>query len=133
MAITDTSPTETSAALAATTSPSTSTGSVVPTPGGLAGVFGTGDHKTLGRLYIGFSLVFGTMSLGLWAWFGIDAASSVHSDHSFLAFTLAQLGLVFLFLVPLFVGLATAIVPLQVGANTIAFPRAVFRWRVLTV
>ncbi len=122
MAITDTSPTETAAGSAP--GMSQPTGSIVPNPRGLAGILGSGDHKTIGRLYIGVSLLFGLLTFGLLGWFGIDAMADTHSDYAISAFTLAQLGLVFLFLLPLFIGLATAIVPLQVGANTIAFPRA---------
>ncbi len=122
MAITDTSPTET--ATGSAPGASDPTGSAVPNPRGLAGILGSGDHMTIGRLYIGTSLLFGLLTFGLMGWFGIDAMSDVHSDRAPQAFTLGQLGLVFLFLMPLFIGLATAIVPLQVGANTIAFPRA---------
>jgi len=121
MAITETSPTPT--AEASTTASSTPP-SIVPTPRGLVGVLGTGDHKTIGRLYVGFSLLFGVGALALLGYFGVDAMATEHDTHAFLGFTLGQLGLVFLFLMPLFTGLATAIVPLQVGASTIAFPRA---------
>ena len=38
--------------------------------------------------------------------------------------TLAQVGVFFLGLIPALLGLAICIVPLQVGASTIAFPRA---------
>jgi heme/copper-type cytochrome/quinol oxidase subunit 1 len=121
MAITETSPTEMAVA---STAPSTTHASIVPTPQGLAGVLGSGDHKTIGRLYIGFSLLFGVGSLAVWAYFGIDAMATEHQGSAFPALTLGQLGPVFLFLLPLFIGLATAVVPLQVGASTIAFPRA---------
>jgi cytochrome c oxidase subunit 1 len=121
MAITETSPTEMAVA---STAPSSTHASIVPTPQGLAGVLGSGDHKTIGRLYIGFALLFGVGALAMGAYFGIDAMATDHQSNAFLGFTLSQLGLVFLFLLPLFIGLATAIVPLQVGASTIAFPRA---------
>jgi heme/copper-type cytochrome/quinol oxidase subunit 1 len=122
MAITDTHPTtepgSDAAAPAAT--------SAFPQPRGVAAVIGTGDHKTLGRLYIGFSLFFGVGALVLTALFNVNGVKDISllSDHAFQFFTLGQLGLGFLFLLPLFIGLATAVVPLQVGARTIAFPRA---------
>jgi cytochrome c oxidase subunit 1 len=121
MAITETSP---SSLAAASSAPATSDASLMPDPQGLLGVLGSGDHKTIGRLYIGFSLLFGVGALAMWAYFGIDAMATEHDAHAFLGLTFGQLGLVFLFLLPLFTGLGTAIVPLQVGASTIAFPRA---------
>ena len=39
-------------------------------------------------------------------------------------FSLYSIGMVFLFTVPLFLGVAICVVPLQVGARTLAFPRA---------
>ena len=94
-------------------------------PDGIAGFIGTGDHKALGRAYIIASLLFGIGAVGL------DAAYRAHQAKSFLPsgsvnqiYTLGHLGLVLLFAIPLFLGLATFLVPLQVGARTIAFPRA---------
>jgi len=130
MAITETSTTKTDAqSLAPSTESAVSTGSTgspVPAPRGLAGVLGSGDHKTIGRLYIGFSLLFGLAAFGLWVAFGLEAMKDLASqtDRGFWNFTLSQLSLILLFVIPLFVGLATAIVPLQVGASTVAFPRA---------
>lgn len=122
MAITDTHTTPEIGSGASATGGS----SAFPQPRGIAAVIGTGDHKTLGRLYIGFSLCFGVLSLALTALFNVNGVKdmSVMADHSFQFFTLGQVGLAFLLLIPLFVGIATAVVPLQVGASTIAFPRA---------
>lgn len=123
MAITET-PTTTDAPVADTRA--TPAGYVEPT--GLGAVLGSGDHKTVGRLYIGFSLVFGVVAFaltGLSDLQGIgDGGTLLGLSSAFPVFTLGQLSLVLLFAVPLFLGLATAIVPLQVGANTVAFPRA---------
>jgi cytochrome c oxidase subunit I len=90
----------------------------------------TGDHKTIGRLYIAFSLIFLLVALvmGVLVGFersdlsGIDLLGAV--DTYFQAWTLWKVGLIVLAVVPLFVGLAIAIVPLQVGSPAIAFPRA---------
>ena len=34
----------------------------LPLPSGIAGVLGSGDHKTIGRLWIGCSLIFGVLA-----------------------------------------------------------------------
>jgi heme/copper-type cytochrome/quinol oxidase subunit 1 len=94
-------------------------------PGGLAGFIGTGDHKALGRAYI-----FGALLLGVAA-VALDGLYHAHQAKSFLPndtvgqiYTLSHIGLVLLFAIPLFIGLGTYLTPLQVGARTIAFPRA---------
>jgi heme/copper-type cytochrome/quinol oxidase subunit 1 len=99
-------------------------------PAGLHSIVTTGDHKVLGRLYIGFSFLFflGAIALGLLnALEKADTASlNVFSDATtyFQSYWMYRLGLVFLVVLPLFIGLATAIVPLQVGSPSIVFPRA---------
>lgn len=126
MAMTDTT-TKHKSVSEADAPPTAARTSLIPAYPGVAGVLGTGDHKTLGRLYIGFSLVFGLVGLVAMAVFALSINADsvvVDADKAFSAFTLGQLSLVFLFLVPFFIGLATAITPLQVGASTIAFPRA---------
>lgn len=86
---------------------------------------GSSDHKTLGRLFIGFSLVFGVAAWVLVALSSFqDAEDVLSTDSVFQVFTLGRIGLVFLFALPLFLGLAVYLVPLQVGASTVAFPRA---------
>lgn len=90
-------------------------------------IFGTGDHKAIGTVYVVAALLFGVAG---WV---VNALVSLHAvgDGSFLSadafqtmFTLDRLGLILLVAVPLFLGLATYVVPLQVGAATVAFPRA---------
>jgi cytochrome c oxidase subunit 1 len=126
MAITETPTNELPPATEA--SADVATGFAVPAPRGVAGVLGSGDHKTLGRLWIGTSLVFGVVSLAFLAWFEVDAMTRSTTagvkESAAAHFTLGTVGLVLGFLVPLFIGLATLVVPLQVGAATIAFPRA---------
>jgi cytochrome c oxidase subunit 1 len=93
----------------------------------LAQVLGSGDHKTLGRLYIGLALVFGLVAWalqGISALDGIEGSDLVADDAAFQLYTLGKFSLVFLAGVPLLIGLATYVVPLQVGSSTIAFPRA---------
>ena len=88
---------------------------------------GSSDHKTIGRLFIGFSLVFGAAAWVLVALSSLQDIKDVDvlpKDSVFQVFTLGRLALVFLFALPLFIGLAVYLVPLQIGASTIAFPRA---------
>ncbi len=95
---------------------------------GLASLFGSGDHKVIGRLFIGFSLLMGIGSfaaLGLTALSQKAGTSFPKADWVLQLSTLGRVGAVFFFLVPLFLGLAVYVCPLQVGAATVAFPRAV--------
>jgi heme/copper-type cytochrome/quinol oxidase subunit 1 len=98
----------------------------MPEHGGVAGVLGSGDHKTIGRLYVTFSLAFGAVGLVVLGWFYLEAAMDPASQtaRAFQNFTLGSIAATFILIVPLLLGLATAVVPLQVGARTIAFPRA---------
>ena len=97
---------------------------------GLAGLLSSGDHKTIGRMWIVVSLLLGAFVLvcGLLlhlertALPGIQVFAGIESFWQF--FTLYRVGLVFLFAVPLWIGLATYMVPLQIGARGVAFPRA---------
>lgn len=88
---------------------------------------GSSDHKTIGRFFIGSSLLFGVLALGLAALAALHQIADVDlldADVVFQVLTLSRLGLAFLFAIPLLLGLAIYLVPLQVGAATIAFPRA---------
>lgn len=90
-------------------------------------VFGSGDHTTLGRLWIGAALLVGIAGWVVTALVGanqIGDADLFSEDATFAMFTLGRVGLVLLVVVPLLLGIATLVVPLQVGANTVAFPRA---------
>lgn len=87
----------------------------------------TTDHKRIGRLFLGFSAVgaLGVAVLGVLL--GLDRAIS---DRSILGsdvvpqlFAAFRIGLVFAVVVPALLGLAIAVVPLQVGARSLAFPR----------
>ena len=98
-------------------------------PTGLAAVVGSGDPRTVGRLFIGTSLLFLLMAGVVAILVGferIDLAGFevLDSDVVRQLFTLQSIAAVFLGVLPLLIGLATAVVPLQVGASTVAFPRA---------
>lgn len=98
-----------------------------PAPSGLAGWLTTSDHKRVGRLYLATSLVFlvvGNVVGLIVAAERIDSGLQILSDDTFgQVYTLHGEVAVLLFLVPFFLGLATYLVPLQVGASDIAFPR----------
>lgn len=98
-------------------------------PTGLAAVLGSGDHKVIGRLYIVTALIYGLVVLTIGGLLGFEStdpgAINVFSSSSvFQFFTLYRVGTVFLLAMPLVVGVAMVVVPLQVGARAIAFPRA---------
>src|SRR5262245_21288317 len=98
-------------------------------PSGLAAVVGSGDPRTIGKLFVGTSLLFLLASGVIGALVDIEQADSsgseiFHADTALRLFTLHSTAALFLGVLPLLIGLATAIVPLQVGASTVAFPRA---------
>jgi heme/copper-type cytochrome/quinol oxidase subunit 1 len=98
-------------------------------PAGLAGILGSGDHKTLGRLWVMASmvhLVLVALATVLVSAERIDSATFdvLGADWALQVETFRFIGAVFLLVLPLTVGVATTVVPLQVGASTLAFPRA---------
>ncbi len=126
MAMTETRPeTETE-----TANPVASPSDGAPRPaGGLAGVLGTGRHRSIGRLWVGTSLVFLALSGGLGEALGSrrlqpDHYGAFSADNFSQSLSLHGISGVFLFAIPVLVGLATIVVPRQVGMHTIAFPRA---------
>jgi cytochrome c oxidase subunit 1 len=94
---------------------------------GLAGWLTTSDHKRIGRLFIGTSLVFlltaAVLTVLLWIERLESGADLLKNDTFPQVFTLQGEALALLFVVPFFLGLATYLVPLQVGSPEIAFPR----------
>jgi cytochrome c oxidase subunit I+III len=113
---------------------------LVPPPErpGLAGWLTTSDHKKIGRLYVASALLFGLVATVVGT---VLAAEAVHSGFDLVdareylqLLTLHQEAAVWLFAVPLLLGLATFVVPLQVGSPEIAFPRgaATAFWTYLT-
>ena len=123
MAVTETPP-ETVAA-ASETAPSAPRSQAT----GLAAVLGSGDHKVIGRLYLATSIIFGFGMLVLGTAVALEGVEPAKlnvftKDTAFQFFTLYRLGTLFLLALPLVIGLALTVVPLQVGARTVAFPRA---------
>lgn len=98
----------------------------------------TTDHRTVGSLIIGAALLLGTLgsALGAFVSHRVDAVvgdrlprsgwlgGSPNGGFSFARLFLAHgVGMVFLVVVPLFLGLATIAVPAQIGSARMAFPR----------
>jgi hypothetical protein len=96
---------------------------------GLYRLVASNDHKMVGRLWIGASLLFlvATTILGVVSSLertsldGIDIFGDVPTY--FQAWTLFRTASIFMVAIPLFIGIATVVTPLQVGSPSIAFPR----------
>jgi heme/copper-type cytochrome/quinol oxidase subunit 1 len=98
-------------------------------PTGLAALVGSGDPRTVGKLFVGTSLLFLLVAAATSVLVGFERVDLsgfevLGRDAVLQVFTLQSTAAVFLGVLPLLIGLATAVVPLQVGASTIAFPRA---------
>jgi cytochrome o ubiquinol oxidase subunit 1 len=87
----------------------------------------TTDHKRIGRLFIAVSLIDLLGLIVIAALLGIeriDANSSMLDINAIpQLFALYRIGLTFIVLVPLLLGVAIAVVPLQLGARSLTFPR----------
>src|SRR3954447_16175887 len=94
---------------------------------GLAGWLTSSDHKRVGRLWIATSLLFLLVGGVLGELLGgerLGSGADILKNGTFAQVsTLHGETAVLLFLVPFFIGLATYLVPLQVGSPEIAFPR----------
>ena len=93
----------------------------------LAGWLSSTDHKIIGHLYLitsfGFFLIAGLMAMIMRAQlFGPD--NHIVSDQQYnQLFTMHGTIMLLLFATPLFVGFTNEIMPLQIGAPDVAFPR----------
>jgi heme/copper-type cytochrome/quinol oxidase subunit 1 len=85
----------------------------------------TTDHKRVGRQYVVVALLFALAGAAMGALVGLEGAGSgdLLKGAADQVLSLYRVGLTFLVAVPLVVGVATAVVPLQVGSRAIAFPR----------
>ena len=104
----------------------------------VASLVTTSDHKRIGRSFLYLSLLLGVGLIGLGAVLGFER---IQTDSTFLnenalsqLFSLWRVGLVFMVAIPVMLGLAISLVPLQVGARSLAFPRlaALGLWTWLT-
>lgn len=85
------------------------------------------DHKTIGTLFIAVAMVFlvatGVLALILRAQLTAPDTDLLQVSTYRQLFTLHGVFGIFLFLAPAWIGVATAMVPLQIGASRLAFPR----------
>ncbi len=96
---------------------------------GIGGWFSTTDHKRLGRLLIGTSVLTGILGLVLRLIVTIEATDAsgyviLDADNYRQMFAISMDSILYLLLMPFFIGIAFVVVPLQVGARSIAYPRA---------
>ena len=85
------------------------------------------DHKVIGTLFVAAALLFlvvgGALAGGLRAQLATSELEVLGANTYRQLFTMHGVMMVFLFLLPLWLGLVTAMVPLQIGATRMAFPR----------
>ena len=128
MTVTETKPVEADEPSSTEVVPAAPLAPPPPPPEGPIGMLGTADHKTIGKLLGGLGLLFlgGALVLAaLVAFEGADASSFQLLDENtyFQVSTLSVLGMVLLGAMPALLGVAIYVVPLQIGASSIAFPR----------
>jgi len=88
----------------------------------------TTDHKKIGVMYLFFSffafLVGGMLALGVRAQLATPSGSLVTDPDSYNAlFTMHASAMLFFFIIPIWAGWGNYIVPLQIGALDMAYPR----------
>lgn len=110
------------------TSPTAARSKAKRSPGALAVKWITStDHKTIGYMYLivsfAFFLLAGVMALAIRAELAIPGLQFVTNDQYNQLFTMHGTIMLFLFATPLFVGFGNVIMPLQIGAPDVAFPR----------
>ena len=97
---------------------------------GLFDALTTTDHKRIGRLWLRSGVLALLAATIVGVVLTVENSNSSADDifggvnNYFQYFSAYRFGLVLLVVAPLFVGLATVVVPMQVGAPNIAFPRA---------
>ena len=90
----------------------------------------TSDHKVIGRIWIRLSLLMLAAATVVGAVVGFEQTDTTDIDvlgglnGYFQMWGLYRFGMVLMVAAPLFIGLATIVVPMQVGSTNIAFPRA---------
>ena len=97
---------------------------------GLYAWLSTSDHKVIGRIWIRLSLLLLVAATAVGAAVAFEQVDGTDTDifgglnGYFQMWGLYRFGMVLLVVAPLFIGLATVIVPMQVGSSNVAFPRA---------
>jgi cytochrome c oxidase subunit 1 len=96
-------------------------------PGRLLDWVTTTNHKTIGKLYIGASLIFflagGVMAELMRTELATPALTFLSKNGYNELFTIHGTTMIFLFIAPIGLGFANYFVPLQIGAPDMAFPR----------
>jgi cytochrome c oxidase subunit 1 len=94
---------------------------------GLVAWLTTTDHKKIGVLYIASAFVFfciaGLMSLVMRAELAVPELQLVGLETYNQLFTMHGTAMIFFFATPMVIGLANYLIPLQIGAPDVAFPR----------
>src|SRR5213596_530604 len=87
----------------------------------------TTDHKKIGVLYLTTTFLFfltgGLLALGIRTQLATPDTGFLNAQQYNAAFTMHGVTMVFLFVVPVWTGFANFIIPLQLGARDMAFPR----------
>ena len=87
----------------------------------------TGDHKKIGIMYFVFSFLFfllgGLLALFVRAELALPGLQLFTADQYNQFFSMHGTTMIFMAIIPMLAGLANYIVPLQVGARDMAFPR----------
>ncbi|MCY4068578.1 MAG: cbb3-type cytochrome c oxidase subunit I [Acidimicrobiaceae bacterium] len=120
---------------AAAASPAPSADSATSTPDSAAQVLAqrivTSDGAAVGRLFVAVSLLWGLFAAVLAALVAFGRSDAVEPAELFSGlnayfrmWTLYRMSLLLLVLLPLLLGVAMVVVPRQVGASNLAFPRA---------
>jgi cytochrome c oxidase subunit I len=93
----------------------------------LLDLLSTTDHKTIGRMYLATSFAFfvfaGALAMVMRAELARPGLQIVSADQYNQLFTVHGTVMMLLFATPTFTGFANAIMPLQIGAPDVAFPR----------
>lgn len=102
-----------------------------PRPAGVAGVVTANDCRTVGRSFMAVSLAFAVAAAVIGVLTRLERIDPAAPDQVlgglnswFQMWTLYRAALVLLVVMPLFLGLAMAVVPSKLGAAGLAFPRA---------
>jgi heme/copper-type cytochrome/quinol oxidase subunit 1 len=93
----------------------------------MAAVLTTSDHKVIGRLFVGASLLALVACLAIGVLLGVERIDGsdtlLDADALPQLFVAFRIGLLYGVVIPLLLGIAVAVVPLQLGARALAFPR----------
>jgi cytochrome c oxidase subunit 1 len=85
------------------------------------------DHKVIGTTLIGFSLIALTLAgfteLLCWAQLAVSENNFLSPERFYALRTLSDTSYLYLVALPFFAGIATYVLPLQIGARSSAFPR----------